>query len=141
MNRQKSGLAELTKESALAFGKRFEELFNEGKYREMAAYYTEDADLIGIKLPVYKGAEGIEGFWKKTCEAGRKIRLKRTIDVLDVKTENNLGYISGVVRVEIKILFLKIEKVFRYVTIWKKNIELWQLAIDISTQVKTTRRH
>lgn len=48
------GLIELTKESALAFGKTFEELFNTGRYKEMGAYYSEDAELNGIKLPVYK---------------------------------------------------------------------------------------
>jgi hypothetical protein len=54
------GLIELAKESALAFGKTFEEFFNTGRYKEMGAYYSEDAELIGIKLPVYKGRKAIE---------------------------------------------------------------------------------
>ena len=58
------GLIELAKESALAFGKTFEELFNTGRYKEMGAYYSEDAELIGIKLPVYKGRKAIEDSFK-----------------------------------------------------------------------------
>ena len=54
------GLIELAKERALAFGKTFEEFFNTGRYKEMGAYYSEDAELIGIKLPVYKGRKAIE---------------------------------------------------------------------------------
>jgi len=58
------GLIELAKERALAFGKTFEEFFNTGRYKEMGAYYSEDAELIGIKLPVYKGRKAIEDSFK-----------------------------------------------------------------------------
>ena len=69
------GLIELAKESALAFGKTFEELFNTGRYKEIGAYYSEDAELIGIKLPVYKGRKAIEDSFNWSSFATRTVEM------------------------------------------------------------------
>jgi ketosteroid isomerase-like protein len=131
------GLPNMDLKTVTDFTRDFEQLFYQGEVEAMASYYAQDGELIANGHPFYKGKEQITAFWKSTLSATRKIKIYRNIQVAAICNDTNTAYVTGLVRVRYYLLFFPIRKAFRYMTAWKKTEYGWQLAVDISTQVKS----
>lgn len=131
------GLPSMDLPTVTEFTREFEKLFYEGDYQAMSSYYVEDSELIGMGHPVYKGKEQVTDFWKRTVFATRKIKISRNIEVTRIWADSNTAYVCGTVCVRYYLVFVPVRKMFRYLTAWRKTGYGWQLAVDISTGVKS----
>ncbi|WP_161631753.1 nuclear transport factor 2 family protein [Pseudonocardia asaccharolytica] len=74
-----------------------ETVFNEGGYRAVAAYYTEDTRLIATQTETVEGRPAIERFWQAASEGTNAAGVRRTVQVEDAGSDGELGYLRGTV--------------------------------------------
>jgi ketosteroid isomerase-like protein len=134
MNSTKFSMTVLNREKVDQFAREFESIFYNGDYAGMASYYTEDAQLMGDKMPLLKGRQAIKDFWQHTYLRSRRLHIKRVIEVDEISSSGDLGYVTGIVKVQLRILFIIIKKSFKYATIWKQQNNTWLICVDISNR-------
>jgi ketosteroid isomerase-like protein len=131
-----AGLTRLNPEELRQFSRRWERLFNDGDYREIAAHYTQDAHLIATGFPTAIGPAAIAEFWRAATAALTTARARRTVRVDHLEQSDSLAYVRGVVEVTTPGAATKVS---RYVTVWRRDTdEYWRLAIDISNDEPNT---
>ena len=126
-----AGSMSLDDDDINCFPRYWEQLFNEGDYKTIAAHYTQDAQLIATQLPTVVGREAIEAFWRGAVEGIAASGARRTVVLDHVERDESLGYMRGTVEVTGAATTTT-----RYVTVWNREPDgLWRLAIDISSNV------
>jgi ketosteroid isomerase-like protein len=124
-----AGLMSLNDDDIHGFPRYWEQLFNEGDYKTIAAHYTQDAQLIATQLPTIVGREAIEAFWRAAVEAIVASGARRTVVLDHVERDGSLAYMRGSVEVTGAATITT-----RYVTVWNREPDgQWRLAIDISS--------
>jgi uncharacterized protein (TIGR02246 family) len=125
-----SGLADLEDQTVEDFAHYWETVFNDGDYRALAAYYTEDARLIATQLETVEGRAAIERFWRAGSEGANAAGVRRTVQVEDAGSDGELGYLRGTVVLAINERATTV----RYLTLWKREADgRWRIAVDISS--------
>jgi uncharacterized protein (TIGR02246 family) len=124
-------LASLGQEEVEQFTRRFEALFNAGDAAGMAAFYAEDARLLAEHADLVRGRGAIERFWHEAISRARAASAVRTINLDEVISSGDLGYVLGTVVVRIPS---GRELVTKYATIWQRDADgRWRLAVDSSS--------
>ena len=125
-----SGLADLEDETVGDFAHYWETVFNKGDYRAVAAYYTEDAQLIATQVETIEGRPAIERFWRTASEGANAAGVRRTVQVEDAGSDGGLGYLRGTVVLDMGERATTV----RYLTLWKREADgRWRIAVDISS--------
>jgi len=125
-----SGLADLEDETVGDFAHYWETVFNEGDYRAVAAYYTEDAQLIATQMETIEGRPAIEQFWQTASEGANAAGVRRTVQVEDAGSDGELGYLRGTVVLDMGERAATV----RFLTLWKREADgRWRIAVDISS--------
>lgn len=125
-----SGLTDLEGETVRDFVRYWEKAFNDGDYRAMAAYYTQDAQLIATQTETTGGRPAIERFWRAASEGANAAGMRRTVQVEDAGSDRELGYLRGVVALTTGEQMAMV----RYLTLWKREADgRWRIAVDISS--------
>jgi uncharacterized protein (TIGR02246 family) len=125
-----SGLADLEDETVGDFAHYWETVFNEGDYRAVAAYYTQDARLIATQMETIEGRPAIEQFWRTASEGANAAGVRRTVQVEDAGSDGELGYLRGTVVMDMGERAATV----RYLTLWKREADgRWRIAVDISS--------
>ena len=125
-------LAVFDQESIKKFTLEFEQVFYKGDGKEMAAYYTKDAQLIGEGVNI-KGRSAIEDFWHTTCQHAVMLKMKRSITLDSIETTDSMCYAVCTLSLQIETLNGTVNKKVKDVTIWKYVDGIWQIEMDIST--------
>ncbi len=126
----------LGKEEIEQFTHEFEELFYSGDYVGMSSYYASDAKLLAEDMELVQGYPALERFWQTACEGAKKMGIKRTIHVQGFESSGDLGYLTGIVSMQIpnpdaELLTNQV----RYATIWRRESDgVWRIIIDISNR-------
>lgn len=127
-----SALASFEPHDVQAFARRWEELFDQGDYRSIAATYAEDARLIATGTETIEGRQMIERFWRTACEGARAAGVRRTVHVDEVESAGTLGHMRGTVALRRADAPEPIT--VRYVTLWRREGDgTWRLTTDISS--------
>ena len=127
-----NGLMSLDRETLAQFVREWEQLFDEGDHRRMAAFYTEDALLIATQRETEVGRPAIEEFWRTACAGARAAGMSRTVHLDAVESSGELGYLRGIVRLRYAGAADAIR--VRYVTVWRREHDgAWRIAVDISS--------
>jgi ketosteroid isomerase-like protein len=131
----------LDMKSVQTFNEDFERMFYQGDHAAMASAYAEDAKLMAEDMPLMRGREAIDNFWKLTCERAKSIGMKRTIQSEEIVSERELGYVTGTVRLEIPSPSGQTSvQSIKYVTIWKReDADMWRIVVDISNRNEPLR--
>jgi uncharacterized protein (TIGR02246 family) len=125
-----SGLADLEDETVGDFAHHWATVFNEGDYRAVAAYYTQDAQLIATQMETIEGRPAIEQFWRTASEGANAAGVRRTVQVEDAGSDGELGYLRGTVVLDTGERATTV----RYLTLWKREADgRWRIAVDISS--------
>lgn len=106
----------------------FMSAFARGNAAGVAALYTENGQIFPANVGVITGREGIQNFWQAVMDMGIKSAKLETVEVEDF---GDAAYEVG-----IYTLFGAKEQVLdsgKYVVIWKKDGDHWQLHRDIWT--------
>lgn len=129
-----AALASMEHQDVERFGREFESLFYRGDFVAMASYYTEDAKLMVENQEIIQGREAIEKFWQMVCQMAGS--MKRTIDIQEVDTSGNMGYMRSKVVTEVPTPDHQvITTLYKDVTIWKRDAQgRWLLAVDIANR-------
>jgi uncharacterized protein (TIGR02246 family) len=125
-----SGLADLERETVREFARYWETAFNEGDYRAVADYYTQDAQLIADQTEAVGGRAAIARFWRAASEGANAAGVRRTVHVDDAGSDGGLGYLRG------RVVLGRAERTttVRYLTLWKREADgRWRIAVDISS--------
>ena len=126
------GLMSLDRAMLAQFVREWEQLFDDGEHRRMAAFYTEDALLVATQRETEVGRPAIEEFWRTACAGARSTGLKRTVHVDAVESSGQLGYVRGIVR--LRQAGASDAFRVRYVTVWRRETDgAWRIAVDISS--------
>lgn len=127
-----TGLTSLDPATVERFLRDWERAFDDGDFRRMAAFYADDARLIGTHLDTVVGRPAIETFWRTACEGGRATGLRRTIELDEADSSGDLGYLRGTV--SLARPGSAVPDRVRYVTLWRRAPDgVWRLTIDISS--------
>ncbi|MGW4720359.1 YybH family protein [Nocardia sp. NPDC004260] len=127
-----AGLATLQAVDLRDFPRYWEDLFDTGDYGEIAAHYTQDAQLIATGFPTVIGRAAITEFWRRAVEGVASAGIRRTVAVDHVESSGALGYIQGAVTLAGPVG--EIIAVVRYLTMWQQEPDgRWRLAVDISS--------
>lgn len=126
----------LGKEEIEQFTHEFEELFYSGDYVGMSSYYASDAKLLAEDMELVQGHPALEHFWQTACEGAKKMGIQRAIQVQDFGSSGDLGYLTGIVTVQIPNRDAEsLTNKVRYATVWKREIDgVWRIIIDISNR-------
>lgn len=126
------GLTTLGREGAEHFMREWEQLFDEGDYRRMASFYTDDALLVAQQHQTVIGRPAVEEFWRVACAGARIAGVRRTVHLDAVESSGNLAYLRGEVRLQPADGSGIVQ--VRYVTVWRcERDHVWRIAIDISS--------
>ena len=93
-----TGLQRFDRPDVERFLRQWEERFDRGDHRRMAACYAEDAQLIGTHIETVVGRSAIESFWRVACEGARATGLRRTVQMTAMNRSGALAYVRGVVQ-------------------------------------------
>src|SRR5262245_41408357 len=127
-----SGLTAMNSDTVEKFVHHWEDAFNDLDHHAMAAYYTQDAVLIGTQLNTLDGRPAIDEFWQSASNGAKATRLTRTVHVDEVASDGELAYVRGTVA--LTAVDDPIPTIVRYVTIWRRQPDdLWRIAVDISS--------
>jgi uncharacterized protein (TIGR02246 family) len=135
-----AGLATFDPQEIQRFAREFETAFNREDYQAMAAFYADDATLIGDGIETRHGHHTIQRFWQATCERAKALQMKRTIQVQRLDVSGALGYVTGTVHLEIPSIEAQATAItVRYVTVWRRQPDgAWRLVMDISNRSPST---
>jgi ketosteroid isomerase-like protein len=126
------GLATLDRERLERFMREWKQLFDDGDYRRMAAFYTDDALLIAQQHETVIGRPAAEKFWRLACAGIQVAGLRRTVHLDAVESAGHVAYLRGQVRLQLAGASDVIA--VRYVTVWRRERGgVWRIAVDISS--------
>lgn len=123
-----------TKDILTDFVTKFELLFDERNSAAMASFYYSDAILMADKMPLFRGRNEIEAFWKQIFRRTKYLRIKRNIEIAEIVTSAEICYMTGVTRLSFKLWMFSARRSYKYLTVWKKNADRWLLSVDISNR-------
>jgi uncharacterized protein (TIGR02246 family) len=124
-------LTSLEQQTVEQFTREFESLFNAGDAAGMASFYAEDAKLLAENAELVRGRGAIECFWREAINRARAANAERIINLDEVTSSGDLGYVLGTVVV--RIPFGR-ELTTKYATIWQRDADgRWRLAVDSSS--------
>jgi uncharacterized protein (TIGR02246 family) len=129
-----SHLSSFDRQSVEDFARKFEDLFYEGDGAGMAAYYTENARLMGEGINPIQGRAGIESFWQSACAHAKILHMKRKINVDDIEMSPELSYAVCTLVLQFQTPDGQIvDKTVKDITIWRRLADgKWQIEVDIS---------
>lgn len=135
-----AGLQTFDEDTVVRFAREFEQLFYDGKGADMAAYYTENARLIGDGISPIQGLAGIERFWQLTCGRSKELNMKRSIVVDEIQIGDPLSYVVSTLTITLQTSEGKeVTRTISDITIWRKQADgTWQIEVDISNPNPTT---
>jgi ketosteroid isomerase-like protein len=133
-----AGLARFDADEIGRFTRVFEELFNRGDFVAMAAFYADDARLMGQNIPVVHGRQALERFWEEACRRGGV--QDRRISVSYIDSSGDLGYVLGAVVLKVQSAPEQVTTIrVNFTTVWKRGMDgLWRLVVDISSRESAT---
>jgi uncharacterized protein (TIGR02246 family) len=124
-------LATLDRQEVHRFARAFEELFDRGDAAAMAAFYTEDAEVMAPDSEVVRGRDAIEAFFKAASAAAQRTGMRRTIQVRRVERSGDLGYLLSTVVLELPPADGQATIGFNDVTVWRRDAEQgWRIVVD-----------
>ena len=124
-------LATLDRQEVDRFARTFEELFYQGDAAAMAAFYTEDAEVMAPDSDVAQGGHAIEAFFKAASEGARQLGMRRTIHVRHVEHSDDLGYMLSTVVLELPTADGQAVITFNDVTVWRRDADHgWRIVVD-----------
>ena len=113
-------------------GRRFGELYTAGDLAGLAAVYAEDGRAMPPGGPTARGRQAIQQFWQSVRDSGVEAI---STEPLEVEVAGELAYEIGrgvlTVRGGAGQGGGTSEVVVRYVVIWRRQADGWQIAIDI----------
>jgi uncharacterized protein (TIGR02246 family) len=113
------------------FARTFEELFDRGDAAAMAAFYTEDAEVMAPDSEVVRGRDAIEAFFEAASAAARRTGMRRTIQVRQVERSGDLGYLLSTVVLELPPADGQATTRFNDVTVWRLDAGRgWRIVVD-----------
>jgi uncharacterized protein (TIGR02246 family) len=104
---------------------RFAEAVNRGDIASVAALYTEDATLLAPNAPMLRGRQAIKGFFDGMVEQMGNPELR--LNTKQVEEHGDTAW-------EIGAYTMKLQGVSdegKYIVVWKRHGDDWQLAADI----------
>jgi len=124
-------LTTLDRQEVDRFARTFEELFYQGDAATMAAFYTEDAQVMTPDSDVVRGPHAVEAFFKAASEAAQRTGTRRTIHVRHVERSGDLGYMLSTVILQFPTADGHATTTFNDVTVWKLDADQgWRIAVD-----------
>jgi ketosteroid isomerase-like protein len=97
----------------------------------MAAFYTEDAEVMAPDSEVVRGRDAIEAFFKAASAAAQRTGMRRTIQVRRVERSGDLGYLLSTVVLELPPADGQATIGFNDVTVWRRDAEQgWRIVVD-----------
>jgi len=131
-----TGLKNFTMDEMQAFARSFEQLFYDDRGAEMAAFYTDNARLMGDGIAPIQGRSEIARFWEMTCERARQLNMKRSIAIEEIQSTETLSYAVSTLTVTVQTADnTTITNTVKDITIWRKQSDgSWQIEVDISNQ-------
>ena len=116
-------------ETIVAANEEFMAAFNSGDAAGVAAFYTEDAQLLPPNADVMAGKEAIQAFWQGAMDMGCKECSLEIVELLE----------NGDMVIEIGNYILIIQLAEgetitdkgKYLVVWKQEDGAWRLDIDI----------
>ena len=131
------GLRDLQAETVEEFAREWEALFDRGDHAAMAAYYTEDAELVATQLETIAGRPAIARVGEGACKGARAAGLRRTVHVEAVERDRELAALRGRVELRRDATITTV----RYVTLWRRDATgAWRIAVDISSPAPAPAR-
>lgn len=129
-------MKDLNREELEQFSRIFEELFYSGDFHGLTSHYADGATILAENTELVHGHQAIEHFQQITCEAAKKIGMKRAIDLRELEATGNLGYVTGTVTLKIPLPDNQFKtSTVRYATVWKRKADgAWRIVIDISNR-------
>jgi uncharacterized protein (TIGR02246 family) len=113
------------------FARTFEELFYRGDAAAMAAFYTEDAEVLAPDSEPVRGRDAIEAFFKAASAAAQRTGMRRTIRVRQVRRSGDLGYLLSTVFLEVPTADRPPTTTFNDVTVWRRDDgHGWRIVVD-----------
>lgn len=113
------GLTALDREVVAPFMREWEQLFDDGDYRRMTSFYTEEAVIIAAQREIAAGRSMIEEFWRTACDGANSAGVRRTVHLDAVECSGQLGYLRG--SVLLRVPGAAEVAHIRYVTIWRRR--------------------
>ena len=133
-------LATLDRQEVDRFARAFEQLFDRDDAAAMAAYYTDDAEVMAPYSDVVRGRDAIEAFFKAASAAAQRTGMRRTIQVRRVERSGDLGYLLSTVVLELPRADGQATIRFNDVTIWRLDAEHgWRIVVDSANQEPARR--
>jgi uncharacterized protein (TIGR02246 family) len=128
-------LPTLDRQEVDRFARAFEELFDRGDAATIAAFYTEDAEVMAPDSDMVRGRDAIEAFFGAASAAARRTGMRRTIQVRQVERSGNLGYLLSTVVLEFPPAGGRATARFNDVTVWRRDAEHgWRIVVDSANQ-------
>jgi uncharacterized protein (TIGR02246 family) len=128
-------LATLDRQEVDRFARAFEQLFDRGDAAAMAAYYTEDAEVMAPDSEVVRGRDAIGAFFEAASAAAQRAGMRRTIQVRRVERSGDLGYLLSTVVLELPRADGQATLRFNDVTVWRLDAEHgWRIVVDSANQ-------
>ncbi len=125
------GLVGFAPDELARFVRDWEEWFDAGDYRTMAAHYADDARLVATGTPTVRGRAEVERFLRAAGERVRAAGVRRTVQVEQAECADPVGYMRGTVVLD--DTSAPERTTVRYATIWKRHADgIWRLIEDIS---------
>jgi uncharacterized protein (TIGR02246 family) len=110
----------------MAMNRKMEKAFNEGRYSEIANYYSLDAVMVGNSTEVI-GRENLQKYWSK-LEGGESWELKNT-EIRELS--DNYALQRGISIITWKNNENKLmESKVIFSLLWKKTSEGWKIMLD-----------
>ena len=133
-------LATLDRQEVDRFARAFEQLFDRGDAAAMAAYYTDDAEVMAPYSDVVRGRDAIEAFFKAASAAAQRTGMRRTIQVRRVERSGDLGYLLSTVVLQLPPAGGQATMRFNDVTVWRLDAEHgWRIVVDSANQEPACR--
>lgn len=112
------------------FAAEFDQLFERCDAAAMAAFFTDDAQIMAPDAEPACGREAIEGFWRAVSVAARDAGMKRTVTVRQSETVGNLGYVLTTSTLEIPSDGQTVTRTFNHLTVWKAADGIWRVVAE-----------
>lgn len=112
------------------FAAEFDQLFERCDSAAMAAYFTDDAQIMAPDAALVQGQAAIEGFWRAVSEAAREAGMKRTVAVRASTTVGSLGYVLTTSTLEIPSGGETVTRSFNHLIVWRADDGVWRMVAE-----------